>query len=101
MSDFFVISAFDIDLDLNLFYLHSFFFFGGLSIPVSQSILAHVFSYNITWSATIKEVERSNFFKEIPKIAKRFWSPLLACTVILAGIVICATSLGPHGVQVK
>ncbi|KAG5652322.1 hypothetical protein H0H81_005435, partial [Sphagnurus paluster] len=48
-----------------------FFFFGGLSIPVSQAILAHVFSYDISWSATIKEVERSNFFKEIPKIARR------------------------------
>lgn len=49
----------------------SFFFFGGLGIPVSQALLAHLFSYNITWSATVKEVERSNFFKEIPKIAKR------------------------------
>ncbi|KAL0059149.1 hypothetical protein AAF712_014121 [Marasmius tenuissimus] len=48
-----------------------FFFFGGLSIPVSQAILAHLFSVNITWSATKKEVERSNFFKEIPKIVKR------------------------------
>ncbi|KAH9479119.1 hypothetical protein JR316_0007698 [Psilocybe cubensis] len=35
------------------------------------AILAHLFSYNIQWSATIKEVERSNFFKEIPKIARR------------------------------
>jgi hypothetical protein len=49
----------------------SFFFFGGLSIPVTQAIFAHLFSYNIQWSATVKEVERSNFFKEIPKIAKR------------------------------
>jgi hypothetical protein len=51
--------------------LHSFFFFGGLSIPLSQAILAHLFSYNITWSATKKEVERSNFFKEVPRILKR------------------------------
>jgi hypothetical protein len=50
----------------------SFFFFGGLGIPVSQAILAHLFSYNISWSATIKEVQRSNFFKEIPKIIKRY-----------------------------
>ncbi|KAF7338492.1 Glyco-trans-2-like domain-containing protein [Mycena venus] len=52
-----------------------FFFFGGLGIPVSQAILAHLFSVNITWSATVKEVQRSNFFKEIPKIFKRFWFP--------------------------
>ncbi|KAH7890394.1 glycosyl transferase family group 2-domain-containing protein [Phlebopus sp. FC_14] len=48
-----------------------FFFFGGLGIPLAQSILAHLFSYDITWSATKKEVERSNFFKEVPKILKR------------------------------
>jgi len=50
----------------------SFFFFGGLSIPLTQAIFAHFFSYNITWSATVKEVQRSNFFKEIPKIVKRW-----------------------------
>jgi hypothetical protein len=50
----------------------SFFFFGGLSIPLSQAILAHLFSYNMTWGATKKEVERSNFFKEIPRILKRY-----------------------------
>ncbi|KAK7044002.1 hypothetical protein VNI00_008170 [Paramarasmius palmivorus] len=77
-----------------------FFFFGGLSIPVSQSILAHVFSYNITWSATIKEVERSNFFKEIPKIAKRFWFSLLTCIIIVAGMIICATPLVPIGFRI-
>lgn len=43
-----------------------------------------MFSVNITWGATIKEVQRSNFFKEIPKIIKRsvlffvlFCAPLL------------------------
>jgi hypothetical protein len=49
-------------------------FLGGLSIPLSQAILAHLFSYNMTWSATKKEVERSNFFKEVPKIMKRWGS---------------------------
>jgi hypothetical protein len=49
----------------------SFFFFGGLSIPLSQAILAYLFSYNMTWGATKKEVEQSNFFKEVPKIMKR------------------------------
>jgi len=50
---------------------NSFFFFGGLAIPLTQAILAHLFSYNMQWAATKKEVERSNFFKEIPKIARR------------------------------
>ncbi|KJA18241.1 hypothetical protein HYPSUDRAFT_169359 [Hypholoma sublateritium FD-334 SS-4] len=72
-----------------------FFFFGGLSIPVSQAIFAHLFSYNIQWSATVKEVERSNFFKEIPKIVKRFWFPMGASILIMAGMIICATSIVP------
>ncbi|KZV62307.1 hypothetical protein PENSPDRAFT_591601 [Peniophora sp. CONT] len=74
-----------------------FFFFGGLAIPLSQSILAHLFSYNMTWGATVKEVERSNFLKEVPKIFKRFWFPLLVSLIILAGMIICATSLVPLG----
>ncbi|KAK0475534.1 glycosyl transferase family group 2-domain-containing protein [Armillaria novae-zelandiae] len=77
-----------------------FFFFGGLSIPVSQALLAHLFSYDITWSATIKEVQRSNFFKEIPKIAKRFWFPLIVSTLLIAGMIILSTSLVPLGWRV-
>ncbi|TFY78877.1 hypothetical protein EWM64_g5135 [Hericium alpestre] len=72
-----------------------FFFFGGLSIPLSQAILAHLFSYNMTWGATKKEVERSNFFKEGPRILKRFWFSILLSVVLVAGIVICATPLVP------
>ncbi|KAJ8508325.1 hypothetical protein ONZ45_g9380 [Pleurotus djamor] len=72
-----------------------FFFFGGMAIPVSQALLAHLFSYNITWSATIKEVERSNFFKEVPKIAKRFWFPMTVSLIIIVGMIICSTSLVP------
>ncbi|KAI0763980.1 glycosyl transferase family group 2-domain-containing protein [Trametes elegans] len=72
-----------------------FFFFGGLSIPVSQAILAHLFSYNITWGATKKEVERSNFFKEVPKIFKRFWFMWLVSWLLVAAMVILSTSLMP------
>ncbi|TFK95171.1 glycosyl transferase family group 2-domain-containing protein [Pterulicium gracile] len=65
-----------------------FFFFGGLSVHLSTALLAHVFSYNITWGATKKEVERSNFFIEVPKIWKRFWMVLCLCTAIAAGMVV-------------
>ncbi|KAH9994642.1 glycosyl transferase family group 2-domain-containing protein [Russula vinacea] len=77
-----------------------FFFFGGLSIPLSQAILAHLFSYNMTWGATKKEVERSNFFKEVPKIMKRFWFSVIISVVILGGMVVCATPLVPLGWRV-
>ncbi|TFK97186.1 glycosyl transferase family group 2-domain-containing protein [Pterulicium gracile] len=65
-----------------------FFFFGGLSIHLSTALLAHLFSYNITWGATKKEVERSNFFIEVPKIWNRFWGVLCLCTAIAAGMVV-------------
>ncbi|KAI0036400.1 glycosyl transferase family group 2-domain-containing protein [Vararia minispora EC-137] len=72
-----------------------FFFFGGLAIPLSQAIVAHLISYNMTWSATKKEVERSNFFKEVPRILKRSWFSFLVSFVLIAGMVIVATPLVP------
>ncbi|TCD64806.1 hypothetical protein EIP91_003618 [Steccherinum ochraceum] len=78
-----------------------FFFFGGLSIHLSQALLAHMFSYDIQWGATIKEVERSNFWLEVPKIIKRFWMALLLCLVIAAGMVILSLpSVVPIGWQI-
>lgn len=73
-----------------------FFFFGGLAIPLSQAILAHLFSYNITWQATKKEVERSNFFKEVPKILKRFWFQLLVSAALIIGMIVASTPLVPY-----
>ena len=75
----------------------SFFFFGGLSIHLSQALLAHLFSYNITWGATKKEVERSNFWLEVPKILQRFWIALVICIIISSGMVILSTGLVPLG----
>ncbi|KAJ8496374.1 hypothetical protein ONZ51_g1171 [Trametes cubensis] len=74
-----------------------FFFFGGLSIHLSQALLAHLFSYNITWGATKKEVERSNFWLEVPKILKRFWLALVLSLACCVGMVILATDAVPIG----
>lgn len=73
----------------------SFFFFGGLSIHLSQALLAHMFSYNITWGATKKEVERSNFWLEGPKIIKRFWLALVICIAICAFMIVFSTDAIP------
>ncbi|EKM51445.1 uncharacterized protein PHACADRAFT_178076 [Phanerochaete carnosa HHB-10118-sp] len=77
-----------------------FFFFGGLAIHLSQALLAHMFSYNITWGATKKEVERSNFWLEVPKIVRRFWLALVISLVICAGMVVLATPAVPSGWQI-
>ena len=49
----------------------------------------------MTWAATKKEVERSNFFKEVPKIFKRFWVALSIATIIIAGMIVSSTTLVP------
>ena len=46
-------------------------FLGGLSLHVSQALLAHMFEIDMTWGATSKEAEFSNFFIEIPKVLKK------------------------------
>ncbi|PVF93653.1 hypothetical protein CPB86DRAFT_818657, partial [Serendipita vermifera] len=72
-----------------------FIFFGGLSINLSKAMLAHMFSYDISWGATKKEVERSNFFMEVPKIFKRFRVALVLSVITLAGIIILTMPLVP------
>jgi hypothetical protein len=72
-----------------------FIFFGGLSIHLTKAILAHMFSYNITWGATKKEVERSNFFMEVPKILVRFRVALICCTLTIGAIIAMALPMFP------
>lgn len=47
-------------------------FLGGISLHVSQALLCHFFSIDMTWGATAKEVENTTFFEEMPKLLKRF-----------------------------
>jgi len=55
----------------------------------------------MTWGATKKEVERSNFWKEVPKIFKRFWLALLFSFLSLAMIVVLSTSFIPYGWRIE
>ncbi|KAK3367330.1 glycosyl transferase family group 2-domain-containing protein [Lasiosphaeria ovina] len=68
-------------------------FLGGLSLHVSQALLAHMFEIDMTWGATSKEAEFSNFFIEIPKVLKKFKFSMIFATVFIAGMVILA--VGP------
>ncbi|KAI5123019.1 hypothetical protein M0805_007640 [Coniferiporia weirii] len=72
-----------------------FFFFGGLSIHLAQALLAHLFSYNISWGATKKEVERSNFFLEVPKILRRFWLSIVVSIMLIAMMVVLSLPIVP------
>ncbi|KAF7778417.1 CAZyme family GT2 [Agaricus bisporus var. burnettii] len=76
------------------------FFFGGLSIHLSTALLAHLFSYDMTWGSTGKEVERSTFWIEVPRIWQRFRLSFIICFLCIAMMVIFATELVPFEWQI-
>ena len=47
-------------------------------------------SIPMTWSATAKELEFSNFFVEVPKVARKFWFAMSFSLVCAAGMGIMA-----------
>ncbi|KXJ93691.1 glycosyl transferase family group 2-domain-containing protein [Microdochium bolleyi] len=72
-------------------------FLGGLSLHVSQALLSHMFEINMVWGATAKEAEFSNFFIEVPKVAKKFkWSMLFSIGFIVAMIIFAKAPFVPH-----
>ncbi|KAH6689519.1 glycosyl transferase family group 2-domain-containing protein [Plectosphaerella plurivora] len=72
-------------------------FLGGLSLHVSQALLAHMFEINMTWGATSKEAEFSNFFIEVPKVLKKFkFSMLFSLTFIVGMVILAVAPFVPH-----
>jgi hypothetical protein len=45
-------------------------------MPMSAALVSHLVGYNMTWSTTVKTVEKSNFFLQLPIIWRRFWPQL-------------------------
>ncbi|KYK60906.1 uncharacterized protein DCS_02046 [Drechmeria coniospora] len=72
-------------------------FLGGLSLHISQALLAHMFEVDMTWGATSKEAEFSNFFIEVPKVLKKFkFSMLFALFFIVGMIILAVAPFIPH-----
>jgi hypothetical protein len=46
-------------------------------MPMSAALVSHLVGYNMTWSTTVKTVQKSNFFLQIPIIWRRFWPQLV------------------------
>jgi hypothetical protein len=67
-------------------------FLGGLSLHVSQALLAHMFEIDMTWGATSKEAEFSNFFIEVPKVLKKFKFSMIFSIVGIVGMIILAVA---------
>ncbi|KAI0125339.1 glycosyl transferase family group 2-domain-containing protein [Xylariales sp. AK1849] len=68
-------------------------FLGGLSLHVSQALLSHMFEIDMTWGATSKEAEFSNFFIEVPKVLKKFKFSMAFSLIFIAAMIILA--VGP------
>ena len=66
-------------------------FLGGLSLHVSAALLAHMFEINMTWGATSKEAEFSNFFIEVPKVLKKFKFSMIFSILGIGGMIVLAT----------
>ncbi|KAL6711095.1 hypothetical protein ACN47E_006970 [Coniothyrium glycines] len=74
-------------------------FFGGVSFHILMAICAHMFGINMTWGATAKEKDNSNFFAELPKIWKRFkWMYLFMFSMV--GAMIYLGNYAPHGWEI-
>lgn len=63
-------------------------FFGGISFHVLTALLSHPVGINMTWGATIKDLEDSNFFIEVPLILKRFWKVLILAVASIGAVIV-------------
>lgn len=70
-------------------------------LSVSFAILAHLFSYNISWSATVKEVESSNFFREVPRIWKRYYPTFIVCGGLIGAMIVLSLNIVPRAFVVN
>ena len=74
-------------------------FLGGISMHVSQALLCHLFSIDMTWGATSKEATDTSFFKEVPTILKKFKFTFAFCVIATAAMITLA-GVGPLGEMV-
>ncbi|KAI4212163.1 MAG: hypothetical protein LQ351_005032 [Letrouitia transgressa] len=70
-------------------------FLGGLSLHLSQAILSHMFSIDMSWGATAKEVENTTFFEEIPKVLKKFKVTFAGCIAVAGLMIYLGTNAPP------
>ena len=70
-------------------------FLGGLSLHVSQALVCHMFSIDMSWGATAKEVENTTFFEEVPKLLKKFKFTFIWCFIMAGGMIYLAVAPPP------
>ncbi|KAJ9116614.1 hypothetical protein QFC20_000547 [Naganishia adeliensis] len=80
----------------SIIYIPFFFiFYSGLSMQISSALICHMVGYQMTWAATLKTVEVSNFFKEVPAILRKFKITLPLNFMVVIGMIITTSSIMP------
>jgi hypothetical protein len=69
-------------------------FLGGISLHISQALLSHMFEIDMSWGATAKEVEDTTFFKEMPKLLKKFRITFVFC-ILMIGLMVAGVYVFP------
>ena len=69
-------------------------FLGGISLHISQALLSHMFEIDMSWGATAKEVEDTTFFKEMPKLLKKFRFTFVFC-LLMIGLMVAGVYVFP------
>jgi hypothetical protein len=65
-------------------------FLGGLSLHISQALLAHFFNIDMQWGSTSKEVEDVPFHEAMRAVGKKFRWTFAFCGIMTAVMVVCA-----------
>ncbi len=69
-------------------------FLGGLSLHVSQALLCHMFSIDMSWGATAKELVDTTFFEEVNKALKKYKFTFIWC-IGTAAIMVYLAKFAP------
>ncbi|KAM3502634.1 hypothetical protein MY10362_004703 [Beauveria mimosiformis] len=62
-------------------------FFGGISYHITLALLAHLFHVDMQWGSTSKEKVDSNFFQEVPRIFKTFWTMYVFIALMVGAMI--------------
>lgn len=75
-------------------------FMGGLSWHMIVSIGSYFMSIDMQWGATAKDIDDSNFFKELPKATKNYRFMYIVCILIIGGMILGAYGV-PYAYQIR
>jgi len=68
-------------------------FLGGISLHISQALIAHFFSIDMEWGSTSKEVEDITFFEAMRHVGKKFKWTFAFCAVMTTAMLVCAYAI--------